>query len=175
MQNFIIRITQKKFNLIAETVCQCFILPTISAADFTLEFVQKVHTAGKLVLAQGDDAVTFYQEYGLDGVLIDTVKEAAPQKMIEQVQKQIPQAVLGVISRNRRHEAMLVSECEPDFVAFKVWNEGIEQTKELLEWYNELFLIQSAAQIEDEAVDIAELTADFVIVDDVKFEANHAL
>lgn len=175
MQNFIIRITQKNFNLINAAECQCFILPPETASEFVSAFVQKVHMLGKLVLAEGENAVQFYQEYGLDGVLIDTVKEAKPQKMIEQVQKQIPQAVLGVISRNRRHEAMLVSECEPDFVAFKVWHEGIEQTKELLKWYNELFLIQSAAQIEDENVNIAELTADFVIIDDVKFEANHAL
>ena len=70
---------------------------------------------------------------------------------------------------------MLVSECEPDFVAFKVWRDGIEQTRELLEWYNEFFLIQSAAQIEDDEVNIAKLTADFVIIDDVKFEAKNAL
>lgn len=63
---------------------------------------------------------------------------------------------------------MLVSECEPDFVAFKVWQEGLEQTRELLQWYNELFLIQSAAQIEDNSADISAISADFIIIDDVE-------
>lgn len=168
MQNFIIRITQKNFNIIENPQCRCFILPDTTSVEFAAEFVQKAHAADKLVLASGEKAVSFYQKNNLDGFMVDTSKESAPQKLIKKLQAQNPQAIIGVISRNRRHEAMLVSECEPDFVAFKVWQEGLEQTRELLQWYNELFLIQSAAQIEDNDVDISTISADFIIIDDVE-------
>ena len=168
MQNFIIRITQENFNSINNECCQCFILPDTTTPDFALDFVQKAHAKDKLILSEGNNAVEFYKKYNLDGVVVDTSKDEKPQNTVKFVQQQIGKAIVGVISRNRRHEAMLISECEPDFVIFKVWQEGIEHTKELLEWYNELFLIQSAAQVEDKNIDIEALTADFVIIDDTE-------
>lgn len=168
MQNFIVRITQENTNLINRTELGCFILPDTASPQFARDFIDAAQKAGKLVLAEGKDAVEFYQKFGTDGLILDTSKEEKPAKAIKNVQKQAPKAVLGVISRNRRHEAMLVSECEPDFVIFRFWNDGLEKSKELLDWYAELFLIQNAVQIEED-FDFSALNADFVILDDVKY------
>ena len=168
MQNFIVRITQENNNLLNRAEIGCFILPDTTAPEFAAAFVETAQKAGKLVLAEGNNAVEFYQKFGTDGLILDTSKEEKPAKAIKFVQKQAPKAVLGVVSRNRRHEAMLVSECEPDFVIFKFWKDGFESNKELLEWYAELFLIQNAAQIEEDC-DFSTLPADFVILDDVKY------
>ena len=168
MQNFIVRITQENTNLINRAELGCFILADTISPQFAAKFTESAQKAGKLVLTEGPNAVELYQNFGADGLILDTSKEANPAKVIKAVQKQTQKAVLGVISRNRRHEAMLVSECEPDFVIFKFWKDGLEANKELLEWYGELFLIQNAAQIEED-FDFSALPADFVILDDVKY------
>ncbi len=168
MQNFIIRITQENLNLIDCQELGCFILPCSVSENFAAEFIQAAHTANKLVLTEGQKAVEFYQKFAADGFILDTSKVENPVKMIKAVQKQAPKAILGIVSRNRRHEAMLVSECEPDFVIFKFWQDGFAHNKQLLDWYAELFLIQNAAQIEEDC-DFSALNADFVIIDDSKY------
>lgn len=80
--------------------------------------------------------------------------------------KDLKGKIVGVVTRNRRHEAMLVSECEPGFVIFRAWQDGIEKIKELTSWYNEMFLIQSAL-LPMEDIDYASFETDFVILDDV--------
>ena len=165
MQNFIIRITQKNFSLLDRAEIGCFILPDTTDSVFADEFITQAHAKNKLVLAVGDNSLDFYLAHHTDGLIIDTSKEDKPQNLLKEVQKKAPKAILGAICRNRRHEAMLVSECEPDFLIFKVWAEGFDANKELLAWYNELFLIQSAAQIEEDC-DYTALPTDFVILDD---------
>lgn len=166
MQNFIIRITQKNFSLLSGSEIGCFILADTTDNSFADEFIKQAHTQNKLVLAEGLKAIDFYLAHHTDGLIIDTSKEDKPQKLLKEIQKKAPKAILGVICRNRRHEAMLVSECEPDFLIFKVWAEGFDANKELLAWYNELFLIQSAAQVE-EPCDYTALPTDFIILDDM--------
>lgn len=165
MQNLIVRITQENFSQLENSKIGCFILPDSTNTAFAEAFIEKAHANNKLVLAQGANSLEFYLTHHTDGLIIDTAKEEKPQKTVKAVQKKAPKAILGVICRNRRHEAMLVSECEPDFVIFKIWADGIENNKEFLAWYNELFLIQSAAQIE-EPCNYADLTTDFVILND---------
>lgn len=166
MQNFIIRITQENDALIANQSIGCFILEETLTPAFAAAFVLKAHQAEKLVLCAGDKAAENYRQYQADGFVVDTVKEVAPQKILKPYREKFPKAIIGAVCRNRRHEAMLVSECEPDFVIFKFWQDGLETNRELLAWYNELFLIQSAAQIE-EKIDWRSLSADFLIVSDV--------
>ena len=170
MQNFIIRITQENTTSVDAAGIGCFILPDTLDAAFVDEFILKAHAQNKLVLTEGENALDFYAAHGADGLILDVSKSEQPQKSVKQVQKKAPRAILGVVSRNRRHEAMLISECEPDFVIFKVWQSGFEANKELLAWYSELFLIQCAAQVE-EACDYAALPVDFVILNDSDFKA----
>jgi len=66
--------------------------------------------------------------------------------------------------RRRRHEAMIVSENEPDFVVFRIWSEGAEKTKALADWYAEFFLLQTAVEPMDGSVDFSAWPADMVIL-----------
>ena len=167
MQNFIIRITQENANIAKDKKFQCYILPDSLNTEFVDNFTATAKQCGKLLLAQGATAIEFYKKHNLDGFIIDTVKDTKPQKTLKNIRQQAPNAIIGVISRNRRHEAMLVSECEPDFIIFNVWQDGLEHNRELLEWYSELFLIQSAVQCEN-GVDFTTLPADLVIIDDTE-------
>ena len=63
---------------------------------------------------------------------------------------------------------MLVSECEPDFIIFRFWKDGFDANAELLKWYGEFFLIQSAVLPKDE-IDVSNLPADFVILSDTAY------
>jgi len=168
MQNLIIRITQENTKLITEDKIGCFILADNLSADFMTWFTEEAHKHNKLVLTSGDNAVETYQNCKADGLVIDSSKDEKPQKLVKQIQAQAKKAILGVITRNRRHEAMLVSECEPDFVIFRLWKDGLAENRELIEWYSELFLIQCAAQPE-EPCDYTDLPVDFIISDDTYY------
>ena len=167
MQNFIIRITQENTNLISNQELKCFILSANISPEYAKYFIDTARDLGKIVLCEN---INLYSELGADGIIIDTSKENKPQKIIKNIQQQMNPNILGIICRNRRHEAMLISECEPDFIIFKCWNDGLPKTLELLNWYTELFLIQCAAQIE-ENIDLSKLPTDFIILDDVKYSA----
>ena len=163
MQNLIINITQENFTLLEKGDIGCFILPENLSKRFKCDFIEKAHKHGALCLLSG---ASEYADYEADGVVLDLSKEEKPQKIIKEFKKKNPKALLGVISRNRRHEAMLISECEPEFIIFKVWADGLDKNRELLQWYAELFLIQSAVWPQED-VDYASLPADFIIKNDV--------
>ena len=165
MQKLIIRITQENTKLIADSNLQCFILPDSLPQSFIADFCAKAKTAEKLVLLSGEKAADLYLQKLGDGLIIDTSKDENPAKHIKEIKAKCKKSLLGVICRNRRHEAMLVSECEPDFIIFRFWKDGFAAKSELLKWYSEFFLIQSAVQPEDE-VDTSNLSADFLILSD---------
>ena len=167
MQNLIIRITQENTKLASDNKIGCFILADNLSAEFMAKFTEEAHKHDKLVLTSGNNAVEAYQNCKTDGLIIDASKEEKPQKSVKQIQAQAKKAILGVISRNRRHEAMLISECEPDFIIFRFWQDGFAENLELLEWYNELFLIQNAV-LPMQEIDLNSVHSDFVILDDTK-------
>ena len=168
MQNLIIRITQENTKLAsADNKIGCFVLADNLSAEFMVKFTEEAHKHDKLVLTSGNNAVEAYQNCKADGLIIDASKEEKPQKSVKQIQAQAKKAILGVISRNRRHEAMLISECEPDFIIFRFWQDGFAENLELLEWYNELFLIQNAV-LPMQEIDLNSVHSDFVILDDTK-------
>ncbi len=172
MQKLIIKIAPEHEYLITDEKLQCFVIDSGENEEFITRFIASAHQAGKLILICGDNATESYQKFAADGFVLDLSKEEKPQKIVKSVKKQFPQAVIGIISRNRRHEAMLISECEPDFVVFKVWQEGFAQNKELLAWYNELFLIQSAAWVEEMFAECYSAPTDFLILSSAQFLAQ---
>lgn len=169
MQNLIIKITQENTDLIADSKLQCFILPDSLPQSFIADFCAKAQAAKKLVLLSGEKAADLYLQKLGDGLIIDTSKDENPTKHIKEIKAKCKKALLGVICRNRRHEAMLVSECEPDFIIFRFWKDGFAANAELLKWYGEFFLIQSAVMPEDDA-DVSNLPADFVILSDTSYK-----
>ena len=169
MQNFIIRITQENTKPAENQKVGCFIM----AADLSAEFIQKfsliAHQNDKLVLAEGEKAPDLCQQKLVDGIIVDTTKAENPKAFIKAIRAKLPKkSIIGALCRNRRHEAMLVSEGEPDFIIFKVWKDGFAENAELIKWYNDLFLIQNAVKIEEEC-NFKQLPADFVILDDTEY------
>ena len=162
MQNLIIRIAQENEKIIADPKIGCLILSDLTSDEKAEKIIQVIHKKNKLVLCESAEK---FVKWHTDGFVLDLSKEQTPQKIVKLLRQRFAKAIIGVISRNRRHEAMLISECEPDFIIFKCWKDGLEQTAELLQWYSELFLIQCAAQIE-EKLDYSSLLCDFVIIDD---------
>ena len=169
MQNFIINITQENFELVKNEKIGCFIISQDLNDDFIISFIDMAKKSGKICLISGNYAEINPEKYSSDGAILDLSKEEHPKKIIKTFKIKYPKALIGVVSRNRRHEAMLISECEPEFVIFKVWKDGFEKSAELVNWYNELFLIQYAIWPVDGA-DTSVLKTDFVIVDDVNFK-----
>ena len=167
MQNLIIKITQENTKLTANPKIGCFILSENLSPRFIDEFTSKAHEQSKLVLSSGDNALETYKKHHTDGLILDASKEEKPQNLIKQIKLQAKDAILGVITRNRRHEAMLISECEPDFIIFRFWQDGFSENIELLNWYNDLFLIQNAA-FPQEKLDYSLIKSDFLILDDTQ-------
>ena len=86
MQNFIIKITQENAQLLEKAEIGCFILPTNLSSQFTAEFIDQAHSRNKLVLCAGENAVEFYHQFNTDGLILNTVAENSPQKLIKQVE-----------------------------------------------------------------------------------------
>lgn len=162
MHKFIVSLTNEDTALIQSPKLECFVVDT--AQSKVKELIEAVKKQDKLVLVVGENACEVCNKYNADGVLVDLSKSEHCAKDVNFARKQIGDKVLGVISRNRRHEAMLISECEPDFVAFKAWNQGIEQVKELVSWYNEMFLIQSAVVLQEKIENPADFDCDIIVL-----------
>lgn len=163
MQKIILKLTRENLNVLDDERFECFVLAQGLGTNFKKEFASKAAKKGKLTLGESlADCNTFC----LDGVVIDLSKSEHIAHDYKELTKDLKRKIVGTITRNRRHEAMLVSECEPDFVVFRAWQDGAEKVKELTSWYNEMFLIQSAL-LPQEDVDYAAFETDFVILDDV--------
>lgn len=165
MQNLIINITQENFNLLRREDLGCFLLSETLSEKFKTEFINQAKTTGKLCLIWGENAAENYIKYTADGVVLDLSREENPQKALKTFKAKNPKAIVGVISRNRRHEAMLISECEPEFIIFRLWKDGFEKNADLLEWYSDFFLIQCAIWPQ-EKLDLSCFKADFAIIND---------
>ena len=165
MPNFILNINSATEDLMLEDASVgCCLLNSEIEPMALKRLVHRVMTADKICLLYGKNAADLQQSTGADGILADLSKSENIKKDMENLRRQIKNGVLGVISRNRRHEAMIVSENEPDFIVFRVWKEGGEQTLELASWYEEFFLLQMAIMPQDNEVDFARYNADILIL-----------
>lgn len=167
MQKFIINITQEDFSPLDDNALECFILPDSLSKVFISRFAERAKDLGKLTLATSPEICRLYH---LDGVVADFSKSENIAADFEMLRQGLEGKFFGLICRNRRHEAMLVSECEPDFVIFRAFRDGAENIMELTSWYNEMFLLQSALLPCEDGVDFSAYKTDFVILDDTKYK-----
>lgn len=138
MPKFIIKISSEDKSLINnENIC-CYLANENSAE----EVLCQAKKSDKLVLAYGDNAVDICQAKELDGILLSLPIDDDFPKHIKKIRKEVGKKFMGICSPITRHEAMIASEAEPDFVAFEA--SGAESEAEVLDWYGELFLLQSA-------------------------------
>ena len=163
MQKFIVRVESEEKRFSDKMEGECYALNAALDEEYCREFVEKAAAESRIVLFYGEGAVKTAVHLGADGVILDLGVEGLKEKMAA-VRKELGKSgVVGLFTRNRRHESMIVSEAEPDFVVFKVWKDGFESVRELTDWYNDFFLIQSAAWIMQDGVPSEELRTDFVI------------
>ena len=163
MQKFIVRVESEEKRFSDKMEGECYALNAALDEEYCREFVEKAAAESRIVLFYGEGAVKTAVHLGADGVILGLGVEGLKEKMAA-VRKELGKSgVVGLFTRNRRHESMIVSEAEPDFVVFKVWKDGFESVRELTDWYNDFFLIQSAAWIMEDGVPSEELRTDFVI------------
>lgn len=163
MQKNIVRIDEKDDKILENMSEECYVLNVALEEEFCRKFVEKAAREERIVLFYGEDAVKVAKRFGADGVVLDLGAEDVKDKLLA-VRKELGKGgIVGLFTRNRRHESMVVSEAEPDFVIFKVWRDGFLQVKELTDWYADFFLIQSAAWVMEDGVPFEELRTDCVI------------
>lgn len=171
MPKFIIKIEDEKAELIQDNDVCCYIISSDLSRNFIAQTAKDASNRNQLVLVAGSSAVELCLELNLDGVVINVSgSEKVETELIDARKKIGRNKTLGVICRNRRHEIMVVGEAEPEFVILNVWNDGKEKVKELIAWYNELFLIQLALEFNDKELDVNEFDADFVILNSQEYK-----
>lgn len=165
MQKFIVTLDSANRSLLADPALECFLLETSQGRDLIASVLNEAAAQKKMVLLSGEGAAELCKELDADGVVLDVSGVERFKALIAETRAVIGNnRALGVITRNRRHEAMIVSEMEPDFVIFSAWVDGAEKIRELTAWYNELFLIQSAILVKDENLDFFGFDCDIVIL-----------
>ena len=163
MQKIIYRIDAVIPDLLDKSDAECYILNDGLDESYCRQVIDKAARLDKIILFYGENAVDICKKYGADGVVVDLGAEKLKEQT-ENLRKTLGKGkFIGLITRNRKHESMLVSEVEPDFVIFKVWKDGFENVKNLTDWYQEFFLIQSAAWLMEDGIDDKMLKTDFII------------
>ncbi len=161
MPKIILKINSAADRIVdSEKIC-CY----LAEASLPEEVFTKCRETGKMVLLCGQAAAVQCQKFDLDGIVIEPDPAQPLKAQIKKDQALLKHGkVLGVIIPPRRHEAMLASETEPDFVAFRLGMAEVQTAAEVIAWYNDLFLIQSALDLSKGPQDISGIETDFVII-----------
>ncbi len=164
MPKIILKINQNNDVIAKGDNISCYI------ADSSLDKAKfsEITATGKMVLAQGEKAEDCCKMYNLDGVVVEIDATKPVKAQLKPWREKFKNKTLGAVIPPRRHEAMLASEVEPEFVAFKL-NEA-EDDESLIEWYNELFVLPSAVLFKGKTPPLEQIKSDFVIIDAEKFE-----
>ena len=161
MPKIILKINQTSDKIYDDEKICCY----VAESSLPLEFIKKIAAKGKMVLLSGGDAVSICKDSDFDGVLVEISTTQPIKAQINKIRSQLgSQKALGVIIPARRHEAMLASEAEPEFVAFRFLASEKEKAVDIIKWYNELFLIQSAVDLSLGLQQLPELDCDFMII-----------
>ncbi len=150
----------------SENVC-CY----LADASLPENSLQKIKNSGKLLLLFGDKAAEKLKPLDADGIVVWTDSKKPIKAQIRPLREKIgAKKALGVVIAATRHEAMLASEVEPEFVAFRLDQENKGLEADVIKWYNELFLIQSAIDLSSGLQDIKGLDVDFVIINSSDYD-----
>ena len=162
------KIENKDFDAEKYPEIECYAFASnIVSADMTAQ----IKKSDKLALIYGDGAATVCKKVSADGVIVDLSASEHIKKDFTAVQKEAgADKLFGIVCRSRRHEAMIASECEPNFVIFKVWEELSDKQRELFDWYQEFFLLQSAAEMCGEKPCQEKINTDILLVDEEKYK-----
>ena len=134
-----------------------------------INFKKQADALEKMALLEGEKCCEMCKELDFDGVLIEVDENSPYKKQILKARDIIgKKKALGVVCPLQRHAAMIVSEAEPEFVAFRLNKE--DNAEDILRWYNELFLIQSAVLSGSYEGDPRVFDTDFLILNRKEYE-----
>ena len=166
MPQIILKINNNSDKIYENDDICCYILES-ELSDST---VNNVINTGKPVLFAGKHATDKLKTFG-DGIIIDVDSQKPLKPQVRPIREKIStKKIIGTIIEPTRHEAMLASETEPEFVIFRVSEHNFDKAKNLIEWYNELFLIQCAAQSNSFFPRLKELDVDFLVINSQNFD-----
>lgn len=149
-----------------DSIC-CYLINSALPVDF----IKKMQSQGIMTLLYGDNAAELCKSLNTDGMVMELDPKLPVKVQVNKIRDNIgTKKVLGTGIYPHRHEAMLVSETEPEFVIFKFPADQSAEALELLKWYNELFLIQSAIDLSDGLQDVKAFDTDFVIINSADYE-----
>lgn len=162
MPRIILKINHESSPIVSsENVCCYMAASQLSEAKFN-----QLLKSGKMVLSFGENAYDVCQKYSLDGMVFELDVTKPVKSQLKPFREKLKHKTLGVIIPPRRHEAMLVSEVEPEFVVFKL--QDYASAKDLIMWYNDLFLLPLALDFSSTDSPIPADWDDFVIIDSEK-------
>lgn len=169
MPKFIIKITASTEEFIKNPDISCYLLDSAIENNQFSDLVTQIRTEEKPILVFGKDATKICREQNLDGVLIEVDDQAPYKKQVFAAREVIgDHRILGIQCPLTRHAAMIVSEADPEFIAFQVTD--LPTAADLISWYNELFLIQSAVSGEIDSQQLCSLNTDFMILKPADFK-----
>lgn len=159
MPKFIIKLDNNNEELIKNDNIVCYLVDSSLEKKYIKEVASYAHQNELMILSIGENAANVCKELDLDGVVVYGLDKHKNQELKSIIGNQ---KAIGAVCSVSRHQAMLISEQEPDFVIFE-YQEG-DQFNGFLNWYNELFLIQSAVMVDDVTDNLEILDTDFVIL-----------
>ncbi len=160
MPQIILKINNKNDKIYEDDNICCYIADTFLPDNV----IDKIIKTNKLLLWQGENANEKAKTIG-NGVVINTDPTKPMKAQIKPLRESLKSSkILGAVIEPSRHEAMLASETEPEFIALRIRDKDLSKTKELISWYNDLFLIQIAADMTEYKGDIKDFDVDFVII-----------
>lgn len=171
MQKIILKITDENFKLENYKTIECFALDANIATSFLQKTISDLKNSDKIALICGENSAAVCKSLDADGAIVDLSASEHIKKDFEIAKKDAGKnKILGIITRNRRHETMIAAECEPDFIIFKVWEELSEKQIALFDWYQEFFLLQSAADMCGDTICQGDINTDILILDEKKYK-----
>jgi len=172
MQKFIININTPDEQVIADEQVVCHVISTSLPLHSLEDFIMQIRQTQSLILLCGENALELCQSYKCDGVVVNINNDLPYKKQILPLREKLGnKKIIGVVIPLSRHASMIVGETEPEFIAFNVDSDDeIEKARQLIEWYNELFLIQSAAAGCVSASLLSGLGTDFVMISPKKYK-----
>ncbi len=159
MQKFIVKIENNQPLPTDEDIC-CY----LADAQTEPTLLEQAKNSNLLVLGYGEDSAEVCRRNNLDGALVEIdVSRPLKKQVAAFLEKVGRKKFWGAIIPPSRHYAMLAAETEPNFVAFRLSSQE-SQAEEVIKWYNELFLIQSAVIGSENLTDSLFNVCDFVIL-----------
>ena len=161
-----------KINNITDTIHKSDnIVSYLIDASLGENFIKNFTNDGKMVLLCGKDAASTCKELNVDGIVSELDINLPIKAQVTMIREIIGgQKVFGAIIPARKHEAMLVSETDPDFVCFKFTGEINPRANDIIQWYNDLFLIQLAIDMTEVKHDLCGEDTDFIIINSENYE-----